>query len=155
MILKLQYMIVCFACFELYTTFSEADWHRRLEVTKQDAVLVFSGRLWHDIHDLKGVIQHHPASICACEVFISHCWGRQGFVCSGTLAAVEQLEKVVENQLLALQISLWMMVGECQNCEWTEFRFLHCNIASHVNTTIKIWGCMGLMQFFIWLAHEI
>ena len=57
--------------------------------------------------------------------------------------------------LTEVLISLWMMVGECQNCEWTEFRFLHCNIASHVNTTIKIWGCMGLMQFFIWLAHEI
>lgn len=39
-----------------------------------------------------------PGSKLAQKVFISHCWGCKGFVCSGTSAAVEQLEKLVENQ---------------------------------------------------------
>ena len=38
------------------------------------------------------------------EVFISHCWGRKGFVCSGASAAVELLEVLVENEPLCCTV---------------------------------------------------
>eukprot|EP00438_Fugacium_kawagutii_P002026 Skav214238 [mRNA] locus=scaffold1133:164970:169397:+ [translate_table: standard] len=41
------------------------------------------------------------SALCSApQVFISHCWGRKGFVCSGTTPAVEQLEGLVETQSL-------------------------------------------------------
>eukprot|EP00913_Durusdinium_trenchii_P011127 g10449.t1 len=39
-----------------------------------------------------------PEGKPAQKVFISHCWGRKGFVCSGASAAVELLEVLVENE---------------------------------------------------------
>jgi len=39
-----------------------------------------------------------PGGKAAQKVFISHFWGRKGFVCSGTSTAVEELEKLVRSQ---------------------------------------------------------
>ncbi|CAK9086556.1 Probable malonyl-CoA-acyl carrier protein transacylase [Durusdinium trenchii] len=39
-----------------------------------------------------------PEGKPAQKVFISHCWGRKGFVCSGASAALELLEVLVENE---------------------------------------------------------
>jgi len=46
------------------------------------------------------------------QVFISHFWGRKGFVCSGTSTAVEELEKLVGSQPLATQENTGMVCCE-------------------------------------------
>ena len=120
--------IVCFAYFEIYNIYdiirhctSEVNWHRRLEVTKKVAVVFF----WKTLTWYPWLEGHHRASsiYARCQVFISHCWGRKGFVCSGTSAAVEQLEKTRWESATCLTevlISLWMIVGDCQIVnEWS------------------------------------
>lgn len=53
-----------------------------------------------------------PYVSLARQVFISHFWGRKGFVCSGTSTAVQELEKLVGSQPLATQENTGMVCCE-------------------------------------------
>ena len=57
-----------------------------------------------------------PYVSLARQVFISHFWGRKGFVCSGTSTAVEELEKLVGSQPFATQENTGMVC--CEHLLW-------------------------------------
>jgi len=121
--------------------------------------LFFSGRLWHDIHDLKGIIEHHPFMLVVRSSFPTAGVARALFV-PGLQLRLSSWKNSLRISYLPYRSTDFLVDdrGRLSNLEWMESRFSHKKISHTIWTILpqsRFEGVSDKCSFFLACSWDL